>query len=235
MSTTNDNAESERLRRRRIYEAQYRASHKDQRTESQRLYRLNNKEKLAARRHDPNVMARDAAKSKEYRVRNKEAIKKWADDWVKRNPVRRWVLSTRSNHKLRGHDVRVTPQELFDFVGTNPKCGYCDMPLSFAARNGASCRKTPSLDRIGNEKFVSINNIRLVCMGCNQTKGTRTHEAFVEYCGLIWKKHSSEYQKAEQRLKTLLEEYEKLLTIVETNLGPQDEACQALAAIKEAT
>jgi hypothetical protein len=115
---------------------------------------------------------------KNNKERHSKNIKKWSDS----NRERRWAYMTIMQHKKK-YDVSLTLNELIEYISHKHSCEICGKPLSFV--NKKILNDSPSLDRIDNEQSITKDNIQLVCIQCNTTKGSRTQIEFEEYCKLI--------------------------------------------------
>jgi len=98
---------------------------------------------------------------------------------------RRWALNTIKTHKVReGHSINITVEYLESLAERTTHCEYCGRLLNWErGTKGKSPRSdNPTLDRIKNESEINKDNIAIVCMRCNTTKGYHTMEEFIEYC-----------------------------------------------------
>jgi hypothetical protein len=81
---------------------------------------------------------------------------------------RRWKTIKRKAPR-RGIEFAVTFKEfktLFDNLPSN--CPCCELP--YIKQNGNMYRR-PSVDRIDNAKGYHMDNLAIICAGCNQYKG----------------------------------------------------------------
>lgn len=125
---------------------------------------------------------------KHYAIHKDEiAVKKKA--YRIANPIKRWCSIVRHAHKDRGYIVDITSQELEQLAIQTTHCKYCGNELDYFTAPGsrkdinANCR--PSLDRIDNEQHMNLNNVEIICVQCNTTKGARTEKEFFEYCSRV--------------------------------------------------
>lgn len=107
--------------------------------------------------------------------------------WKKQNPKRYWGNKTINHHKEAGYIVKITNDELFNYIKDKDYCELCDKKLEWF--NKKTAFSSPTLDRLNNENIVSINNVQLICHECNTTKGTKTQKEFIAYCKLIAERH----------------------------------------------
>lgn len=97
---------------------------------------------------------------------------------------RKWVSTSLNSHRRRGYDVRISNQQLYDFIQDKYTCAYCGIVLKWES-NGGFVDDSPTVDRVDNENYIDMNNIQIICTKCNGTKRNRTHKEFVEYCNNI--------------------------------------------------
>ncbi len=97
---------------------------------------------------------------------------------------RKWVSVSLNSHRRRGYDVRISNQQLYDFIQDKYTCAYCGTVLKWES-NGGFVDNSPTVDRVDNENYIDMNNIQIICTKCNGTKRNRTHKEFVEYCNNI--------------------------------------------------
>ena len=111
----------------------------------------------------------------------------WAAQDYRRNKRRYWASSTIRNHGLRGFVVEVKKEELTKKALGTDECFLCGAGLRWNREDGepTMCNETPTLDRMDNEKTITINNVEIVCLLCNSTKRNRTFKEFVDYCKMI--------------------------------------------------
>jgi 5-methylcytosine-specific restriction endonuclease McrA len=113
----------------------------------------------------------------EYRTFSFEATRKWRID----NPIRQWATASLLNHKLLGHKIEISADELEILARTTLNCPICGILIEWTTGNGRNWNG-PSLDRRDNSEVLEKNNVWLICMKCNTTKSSRTMGEFVEYC-----------------------------------------------------
>lgn len=127
---------------------------------------------------------------------NKNAYSNFPQKFKKRNtiyrashPIRVWAAQCLNNHKQFGIDINISVSELEKFASNNKICNICGKQLIW---HGSKLKRwfadTPSLDRIDNESFISINNIQMLCLECNRTKGSKSMKDFIKYCLMVGEK-----------------------------------------------
>lgn len=113
---------------------------------------------------------------------NKKGVKN------ERNPnrrFRRWATNTLWTHRNREKFIiNISADELEEMAEKATHCAYCGRELNwYRGYKGKSPKSdNPTLDRIDNGNILSKENIAIVCMRCNTTKGYHTMIEFVEYC-----------------------------------------------------
>ena len=80
-------------------------------------------------------------------------------------------------------------------------CPICGRELEWTYNNKqrASKPETPSLDRVKNEKILTIDNIAIICWQCNISKRNQSVKEFVDYCRKVVEK-ASEAERVAQVL-----------------------------------
>jgi hypothetical protein len=121
--------------------------------------------------------------AREWTERDKMHRKLWAE----KHPRHNWANTVIHSHRARGIDVRLSYEELIAFAETKDRCAYCETPLNwnYGTKKGRVQYNSPTADRINNERFLDLNNIRIVCYRCNMTKGEGTMDEFISYCKRI--------------------------------------------------
>ena len=102
----------------------------------------------------------------------------------KNNPVRAWCSGTIGSHKACGYIVELSLNELYDVASTITTCPICKCKLvwSPSSKGGKVIPRSPTLDRINNQKVMRLGNVQIICHQCNHTKGTRTPEELFAWC-----------------------------------------------------
>jgi len=97
-----------------------------------------------------------------------------------KNPHRIWSMMTINNHKKEGYAVEFSIDELISFTKNNgSECRYCQQPLSW--NNHGVRANSPTLDRINNEKTLSLGNVQILCWRCNLIKGNLPEKNFIDH------------------------------------------------------
>jgi len=101
-----------------------------------------------------------------------------------------WALNTLGGHRRKGFGIHISINNLESLAKKIIYCLYCGMELDWTSGNKNNSPKlnSPSLDRINNEKELRMDNIRILCYGCNRTKGNKTHKDFIIFCNKISQK-----------------------------------------------
>lgn len=109
----------------------------------------------------------------------------------KRNSLRpryAWSVSSLQSHRVRGFKNEVTPTELELLANSTTNCGICGCELDWG-KKGKKKSNSPTIDRINNEKILTVDNIMIVCSYCNVAKSTKTLTEFIEYCRNIVRRY----------------------------------------------
>jgi len=109
-------------------------------------------------------------------------------DWRAKNRARYWAYGTIRHHKDKGFIVCITVDELEQIAKTTLTCNICGEDLNWNGDRTNS--KSPTLDRVENENFITKNNSQIICHGCNVRKGDLPMGKFIEYCKLITITHA---------------------------------------------
>lgn len=126
-----------------------------------------NKEFMRAAYRKGGVYAKERDHSGDYEKR-KEYFNKLGE-----KPERKYA-QIKSGAKTRGIELTLTYEE-FEPLWKQP-CFYCD-------------DESTGLDRIDSDKGYVIDNVVPCCWFCNQSKGTRTQDEFLNKISKIYKKH----------------------------------------------
>jgi len=114
-----------------------------------------------------------------YYKKNPERAKKY----YRKNLYRIWAIATINHHKKRDFDVIIIIDELEELAKNTIYCPLCDIKLKW--EKGKKQDNSPTLDRINNEKILTLDNIKIICSKCNTTKSNRTMNEFIKYCTKI--------------------------------------------------
>ena len=150
----------------------------------------------------------------EYAKRNCEKIKKrLADYYIKHQGklkgnsrrtyhskpfVLRWAQRTIYNHRQKGQIVNITAAELVAITMKVNVCPFCGCELIFyngSKGKGQKSSNSVSLDRKNNEDIINKDNVLIICVECNRTKGGRTTREFYDYCKMVLKSEYFENEK----------------------------------------
>lgn len=100
--------------------------------------------------------------------------------------------------------IHITIEQLIALADKTTNCPLCS--ISFEQWGSEKSFSQPSLDRKDNARYLSLDNIWVICSRCNLTKRDRTFKEFVEYCKQI---SDNWYDKIrEEDFKTLQEDYD---------------------------
>jgi 5-methylcytosine-specific restriction endonuclease McrA len=131
-----------------------------------------------------------------YKMEHKPDEKAARQRYKHRHPQRYWAHSSLANHKWgkRNFDCKLTLDELEQFAKGHSTCAICGKKVKWTREEGTK-RNGPdaaTLDRVNNEKLITIDNIQILCYSCNTTKSNRTMQEFIEFCEMVASKHSGE-------------------------------------------
>ena len=128
---------------------------------------------------------------KEYRQENKEKLSKQQKKRHKKNPIKYWCIHTISSHKKRGFKVLFTWQELLSIAEKTKSCPLCGDLLNWGVenKNGRRQLDSPSLDRLNNDKTLTLKNTKIICWKCNNAKNEMSIKEFINYCKKIYKRN----------------------------------------------
>ena len=109
-----------------------------------------------------------------------------------RNSRKRWASACLSGHKRKGYVIQITFNELSEMASRTELCYLCGNPLDWQLGNkGHMNNRSPTLDRLDNERVIRNDNILILCYQCNATKRDRTLKEFLDYCRAVAKKFHS--------------------------------------------
>lgn len=111
-----------------------------------------------------------------------------AKNYALRYPIRTWANSVIGGHRRRGISIEVTRIQLEKLAEETKTCFYCGCLLRYGPQNGKKRwhRDSASVDRIDNEKPLSINNIQILCCQCNLAKNKMTAKEFSEWIKKVY-------------------------------------------------
>lgn len=166
----------------REYDVLYEQKNKDKRAK----YYKDNKKKICAKQKAYYQKNKEAIKT--YLQKNKDHIRNRQKIYDENHYIRRWCTGAFYRHALDGYDMSFNVDELYDLATKSKICYYCGCELDWIYGHGHRANG-PSLDRINNEKYISLDNCRIICKACNSGKYTMTEEEFIERCKQVVKRH----------------------------------------------
>jgi hypothetical protein len=114
-------------------------------------------------------------KPKEYAERAQKSINKHSH--------RIWARNTLFDHNKKGYKINIKLNDLEKLAKETIHCLFCKTPLDWSrGKKGGPKYNSPSLDRMNNEKNLTLNNVMIICKQCNASKQNRNLEEFVSYC-----------------------------------------------------
>lgn len=132
--------------------------------------------------------------NKERYRKNKKKIIEYIKKYRRDNPIKVWCKDTIRNHKQKRYKVLFNWEELLSIAKKTKHCPICETKLDWKLGVGLN-NNSPTLDRINNDKILTLNNIQIVCWKCNTAKGQMTMKEFIEYCDKVSKKFKNNEQK----------------------------------------
>jgi len=126
-----------------------------------------------------------------YYQKNKKQIEKKHKEWIAERPHRYWAMNSLTRHRQKGYIVKITIDELEKLAKQTQRCSICGFLLKwgYGSKQGKPASSSPTLDRMNNDKILTIKNIQILCYHCNAAKRTKTMEEFIEYCKMVANKY----------------------------------------------
>ena len=109
-------------------------------------------------------------------------------EYHEKKPAKRWAQATIDKHRQRGFEINITTEELEIIYNNsiNQPCFYCGCIMK-RAKGGTPTLNSPTLDVIEPyDRDIRLDNIRIICHGCNSAKSMRNHLEYVEHCKQIY-------------------------------------------------
>lgn len=188
---------SEEFKRRAIERSkEYYNKYKKEVLAKAKIYRAKNKDKNKIYRELNKEKTREYNREygKRYRESNREKLYEYARAWSRRNPKLRWCSHTMSSHKKSGYIVLFQIEELINKIENLTHCKICGTELNWEANKKVVRNSSPSLDRIENEKELTIDGVQVICYKCNATKRDRSMKELYEYCKMFCNKFKDTYE-----------------------------------------
>jgi hypothetical protein len=137
----------------------------------------------------------DLAYSKEWRRAHPEFIRQYYKDYARKNPRRRWAIACLAGHRRRGYAIEMLSSELYQLALKTDVCFVCGRRLDWGlGSKGRMNMRSPTLDRVDNERVIRRDNIAILCYQCNATKRERTLKEFYEYCSAVVARFHSHFE-----------------------------------------
>ena len=192
-----DCKDCKKLASKRFHEA-----HKSEQNERSKLWRLNNpiKAKESYKRWRDANPEKVKIMDKIKRIKNREKVntyhrsprgKLMRRNRINRNPLQYIISASLRNHRHKGIVIQTNSRELVAKFKTITHCQicFCELDLTYYKDGTKHINlKRPSLDRIDNETIITKDNVQIICLSCNTTKGPRTMKEFLDYCKLVSKR-----------------------------------------------
>ena len=108
----------------------------------------------------------------------------------KRHPYKFWARKTIQNHKHRGFSVNIDIGQLEILAMKTEICYICGVKLDYSYKGKSGWNSnSPSLDRVDNNRELSLETIQIICSQCNSAKHQMSMKDFVKYCELVVKRN----------------------------------------------
>jgi len=118
--------------------------------------------------------------------KNKDRVNIRKKQQYQNNPVQKnWATDSIAGHRRSGYAVTITIKELYELAFKADKCFYCGCSLDWSRNKKKMNKFSPSLENIDLNNILTLNNVCIICLSCNVTKGHKTFKEFVEYCKYI--------------------------------------------------
>lgn len=155
-------------------------------SEHKKKYYKNNTEKC--REYSKKYREKNPERYKKIRKRWRENNPEYQKEYRKNNPVKHWSYATIKNHRSKGFKILFESKDLILIAKNTKKCPICDCKLDWKYGTGLN-DNTPNLDRINNEKILTLDNTQIICWRCNRAKGQMNMKEFINYCKHIADKY----------------------------------------------
>jgi hypothetical protein len=100
--------------------------------------------------------------------------------WKSNHPLTHWASDTIASHKNSGYEIMFKAKELSLMAEQNLNCWLCGQPLIYKGERGNPYNAT--IDRLNNEKTLTLNSIRIVHYACNAGKSNDSLENYLKRC-----------------------------------------------------
>lgn len=100
---------------------------------------------------------------------------------LNKNKKLTWSGKSICNHEKDGCTVKFDKFQLHEKIKHIEHCNYCNIKLTWGYGKGHS-QSSPTLDRVNNEKIMTLDNVQVLCRQCNTSKGNRTHAEYIVHC-----------------------------------------------------
>ncbi len=106
-----------------------------------------------------------------------------AREAVDRDPVRAFAINTLKNHKRRGCEIEVSPEDIIKKAKTREFCPICGRKILWnPAERSLNRMQSPSLDRVNGEKVIRHDNYEIMCVRCNMAMGDGNYRDLINWC-----------------------------------------------------
>lgn len=124
-------------------------------------------------------MVRDLQRENELRKERK-----------RQNYYNHWAYAVIDRHVRRNMEVHFTREWLEQKARETPCCELCGDELRWEpCERHWMYTNTPTLDRVSNEKVLTIDNVMILCNSCNAGKGVQSLDEYIAKCKRIASKN----------------------------------------------
>ena len=95
-----------------------------------------------------------------------------------------WSKATYHSHK-KYYNVKFTVDELYELANKVRTCVYCGREMKYDRSDKYTAA---SLDRTNNETDLSLKDVQIICLRCNQMKNNQTEKEFIEMVKNIYER-----------------------------------------------
>ena len=183
-------------------ELDYYRNNKEKISKSRSNYYLKNKEKIDFYNKEYTQLNKEKVKNyqKDWYCKNKDSLKYKHSEWHLKNKESVSERKKRTNNTPLGKinkkinkakrraleyiaEGSFTSDDILNlFESQNSRCVYCDNLLETSGTNKYHIDHIQPLSKNGTNW---VSNLQLLCPHCNLSKGSKTHEEFLEYLTLF--------------------------------------------------
>lgn len=173
----------------------YRETHKEYISNYRKNFYQENIDEMKEKDRKNYIKNRDKIKNRKlrYYYKNREKIiKQKRNDYAlnkteilkhikirnEKQKERYWARNTIYDHKKKGNNVNVSIEYIENMAKETKYCPICGCKLDWEYGSKLNAA-TPTLDRIYNENDLNKDNVWIICLRCNATKGDQNIDDFL--------------------------------------------------------